>query len=83
MGMGFKSISVYLANPPFQTLFSGGAVSSSMFGFKLAPNGSELFLGGVNSYLFKGPITWVPLSNEVCHFKCVLSVYLVTRALLG
>ena len=83
MGMGFESISDYSENPPFQTLISSGAVSSPVFGFKLGPNGSELFLGGVNPNLFKAPITWVPLSHEVCPFKCVLSMRLVTRVLLG
>ena len=72
MGMGFESISVYDANPTFQTLISEGAVDSPMFGIKFSTSGSELFLGGVNDKLFVGDITWVQLSNEVCHiFKCV------------
>ena len=72
MGMGFPSISVYQASPVFQTLISEGKLASPVFGIKLASSGSELFLGGVNSNLFKAPITWVPLSNAVCLiFTCV------------
>ena len=66
MGMGFQSISVYGAPPPFQTLISQGVVTSPVFGFKFAASGSsELFLGGTNSALYTGGFTWVPLINEV------------------
>ena len=72
MGMGFESISVYGANPTFQTLVAEGQVDSPMFGFKFATSGSELFLGGVNPDYNENSFTWVPLSNEVCSiFKCV------------
>jgi hypothetical protein len=66
MGMGFKSISVYGADPVFQTLMSQGEVDSSVFGFKFAPSGSELFVGGTNPDLYIGEFTWVPVSVEVC-----------------
>jgi cathepsin D len=66
MGLAFESISVYGANPPIQTLMSKGALNSPMFGFKLTPSDSELFLGGVNSRLFTGDFTWVSLIQEVC-----------------
>lgn len=66
MGMGFQSISVYGAPPPVQNLISHGALTEPMFGFKLAPNGSELYLGGVNSELYKGKFTWVPVTKAVC-----------------
>jgi hypothetical protein len=66
MGMGFESISVYGALPPFQTLIAEGEVASQMFGFKFATSGSELFLGGVNPDYKEDDFTWVPLSNEVC-----------------
>jgi len=64
MGMGFQSISTYNASPLFQTLISEGAVTSPVFGFKLATSGSELFLGGTNSALYTGSFTWVPLTIE-------------------
>jgi hypothetical protein len=65
MGMGFKSISVYNANPPFQTLMAERQVASQMFGFKFATTGSELFLGGVNPDYNEDDFAWVTLSNEV------------------
>ncbi|KAI0279434.1 acid protease [Russula aff. rugulosa BPL654] len=63
MGMAFQSISVYNAPPPVQNLISEQVLTEPMFGFKLAPNGSELYLGGVNSELYEGQITWVPLTD--------------------
>ncbi|KAI0299938.1 acid protease [Russula brevipes] len=63
MGMGFESISVYGAPPPFQTLMAQGQVTEPVFGFKLATSGSELYLGGVNKDLYTGDFTWVTLSN--------------------
>ncbi|KAI9463767.1 acid protease [Russula earlei] len=63
MGLGFESISVYNPTPPFQTLISEDALTSPVFGLKLASSGSELFLGGVNDTLFTGNITWVSLST--------------------
>jgi hypothetical protein len=67
MGMAFQTISVNKKRPLFQTLFEEGKVAQPMFGLKLAENGSELFLGGVNHALYKGSITWVYLSAMVCH----------------
>jgi cathepsin D len=72
MGMAFKSLSVYNATPVFQTLVAEGVVDSPTFGFKLASSGSELFLGGTNSELYKGDLTWVSVTKEVCQIlKCV------------
>lgn len=65
MGMGFKSISDYNANPPFQSMVAAGAVDESVFGFKLAESGSELYLGGTNSNLYSGDFTYVPVTDEV------------------
>ena len=65
MGMAFKDLSVLQANPTYQTLINEGALSSPMFGIKLATSGSELFLGGVNSALYTGEFTWLALSNAV------------------
>jgi cathepsin D len=72
MGMAFESLSQYKANPVFQTLVAEGAVDSPTFGFKLASSGSELFVGGTNSELYKGDFTWVSVTQPVRHFlKCV------------
>jgi len=64
MGMAFQSIAVFNASPPFQTLVSEGVEREPVFSFKLAASGSELFLGGVNTELFTGKITWVPLTTK-------------------
>jgi aspartyl protease len=65
MGMGFQSISDYNAPPPVQNLISEGAVTKSMFGFKFASSGSELYIGGVNPGYSDDDFTWLTLSNEV------------------
>ncbi|VDB98852.1 unnamed protein product [Peniophora sp. CBMAI 1063] len=64
MGMGFKSISDYNADPVFQTLVSSGAVTDSVFGFKLSDSGAELYLGGTNDDLVGGDFTYVPVTQE-------------------
>ncbi|KAI0048765.1 acid protease [Auriscalpium vulgare] len=64
MGMGFPSISHYNATPFFQTLTEQGEVVFSVFSFKLAPSGSELFLGGANSAFYRGSFTYVPVTIE-------------------
>jgi len=66
MGLAFPSISRFNASPVFQTLISEGVLTEPVFGFKLAPNGSELFLGGTNRKLYTGSFTWVPVTNRVC-----------------
>jgi cathepsin D len=86
MGMAFESLSEYEASPVFQTLVAQGAVDSdsATFGFKFASSGSELFLGGTNSKLYKGGFTWVPISVEVCSIlKCVVEGCCLMRALIG
>jgi hypothetical protein len=87
MGMAFQSLSVYHASPTFQTLINEGAVTSPVFGFKLATSDSELFLGGVNPDYEDADFTWVTLSNAVCHItssvirkSCVLCVLCFDRA---
>ena len=78
MGMGFQSISEYNQPPPVQTLNSEGQLTEPMFGFKFAPSGSELYLGGVNSALYKGDFTWVDVTTAVCYvLECCLVVCLM------
>ncbi|GAA5913302.1 hypothetical protein JCM8208_005203 [Rhodotorula glutinis] len=57
MGMGYQSISTLGASPLFQTLVSQGKVASAKFSFHLADSGSELYLGGMNSALFRASST--------------------------
>jgi cathepsin D len=67
MGMSFKSLSNFAADPVFDTLVSQGAVPESVFAFKLASSGSELRVGGVNSALYKGSFTYTPVTEKVSH----------------
>jgi len=64
MGLAFPSISVYGSSPFFQTLMASNQLSDNVFGFKLATDGAELFLGGTNSQLFTGDLTYVPVTKE-------------------
>ncbi|KAI0315028.1 acid protease [Amylostereum chailletii] len=64
LGMAFPALSVYDAAPFFQTLIAEGAVDSAVFAFKLAENGSELFLGGTNAALYSGNFTYVPVTQQ-------------------
>lgn len=65
MGMGFKSISEYKANPLFQTLIADGAVDQPVFAFKLSSSGASLYLGGTDDSLYSGNFTYVPVTKEV------------------
>ncbi|KIJ14858.1 hypothetical protein PAXINDRAFT_180872 [Paxillus involutus ATCC 200175] len=64
MGMAFQSISVYKASPVFQTLVSEGQVDESVFAFKLAAFGSELFIGGTNTALYTGEFSYADVTQE-------------------
>ncbi|KAI0037070.1 acid protease [Vararia minispora EC-137] len=64
MGMGFPSISVYGANPVFQTLVASGVITEPVFSFKLATEGSELFIGGTDANLFTGNFTFVNVTQQ-------------------
>ena len=54
--MAFPAISNLKQDPFFNTATKQKAVSQSVFGFKLASTGSELFLGGTNNKLFSGQL---------------------------
>ena len=77
MGMAFEYISIFDANPPFQTLMSEGVLNSPIFCFNLASSGSELFLGDLYPGYTEDKFTWLPiydvqLTGEVCQiFNCV------------
>lgn len=65
LGMGYQSISQYDSPPPFQTMVSQGQTDIPVFAFKLAREGSELFLGGINDGLYTGDITYTPVTFQV------------------
>lgn len=64
MGMGFQSISEYNAPPLFQSLVAAGQTSQPVFAMKLTASGSELTVGGLNSALYTGDFTYVPVTQE-------------------
>jgi len=63
LGLAFEAISSLGEPPYFQTLVSEGKVSSSVFAFRLAESGSELYLGGTDSSKYSGAITYVSLTS--------------------
>jgi cathepsin D len=64
MGMGFQSISEYNAPPVFQSLVAQSQTDSSVFAMKLAASGAELSLGDLNSDLYTGQVTYLPVSKQ-------------------
>jgi cathepsin D len=65
MGLAFPSLSSYHATPFFNTLIGDGVVSAGQFSFKLDTSGSSLFLGGADSSLYKDPINWNSVTQQV------------------
>ncbi|KAG8753205.1 Type I transmembrane sorting receptor [Ceratobasidium sp. 428] len=64
MGLAFSSISNMGKPTPIENMKSAGIIESATFAFKLASTGSELFIGGTNSALFTGDITFSPLTSK-------------------
>ncbi|KAF8129279.1 aspartic peptidase domain-containing protein [Boletus edulis] len=64
MGMAFSDLSVWRANSVVQTLIAEGQLSDLVFAFKLASSGSELYIGGVNQSLYKGNVTYAPVTVQ-------------------
>ncbi|KAJ7751282.1 acid protease [Mycena maculata] len=63
LGMAYPSISNLGENPFFTTAHSEGAVRKNSFGFFLAANGSELYLGGTNEKLYSGNIEYHTINS--------------------
>ncbi|CDO76342.1 hypothetical protein BN946_scf185011.g6 [Trametes cinnabarina] len=63
LGMAFPSISFYKADPFFTKLIEENQVRDPVFAFRLADK-PELALGGVNSDLFSGEITYTAVTEE-------------------
>ena len=64
LGLAFPAISNLGHDPFFFTAISQGTAKEGRFGFKLASSGSELFVGGTNSDLYKGDIEYHDLSSN-------------------
>lgn len=69
LGMAFPSLAVNLATPFFQNLYHQKLVQQPVFSFLLRNNGTtasyggELILGGSDPALYRGQLTYVPVSN--------------------
>jgi cathepsin D len=63
MGMAFPQISSFNASPVFQTLVSQNSTDQPVFSFRLTSGVSELFIGGTNSSLFTGEITYTAVTE--------------------
>lgn len=76
-GLGFPSISIGGATPPFINLVTQGLVKEPVFSFWLNRNepdqeGGELVLGGVDPAHYKGNHTWsAPACTASCNAKDV------------
>ncbi|KAK7691231.1 hypothetical protein QCA50_006334 [Cerrena zonata] len=64
LGMGYQSISEYNSPPLVQTLIAQGKIDQPIFAFKLASSGSELSIGGLNTKLYTGAFTTVPVTTK-------------------
>ncbi|KII94327.1 hypothetical protein PLICRDRAFT_101811 [Plicaturopsis crispa FD-325 SS-3] len=64
MGMGFKSISEYNADPVFQVLMKDGQTDKGEFGFKLSKSGAGLTVGGTDSSAYSGDFTYAKVTQE-------------------
>ncbi|KAH9026799.1 acid protease [Lactarius hengduanensis] len=83
VGLAFPSISPYKATPVFLTLAAQGSLPSNTFGFYLANEGSELFLGGTNDKLHDDDFTYVPVTNEGYWETNVDALYVNGRKIAG
>lgn len=72
MGMSFEALSEYNANPVIQSLVAEKAIMEAVFAFKLASSGSELRIGGANSALYTGALTYAPVTYQVGGGSAVL-----------
>ncbi|KAI0952451.1 hypothetical protein AcW1_004540 [Taiwanofungus camphoratus] len=64
LGMAFPSISNLGHNPFIVTASDEGAISESVFAFKLASSGSSLYIGGTDSSLYTGSVEYHDLSSS-------------------
>ncbi|KIJ22830.1 hypothetical protein M422DRAFT_98668, partial [Sphaerobolus stellatus SS14] len=58
VGMGYPQLSMMGALPFFNTMAKQGVVSEKVFSFKIADEGSSLFLGGTDGDLYTGDIEY-------------------------
>ncbi|XP_017067602.1 lysosomal aspartic protease [Drosophila eugracilis] len=69
LGMGFPALAANGVTPTFQNMISQGVVQSPVFSFFLHDNGStvnyggELILGGSDPSLYRGGLTYTPVTQ--------------------
>lgn len=70
LGLGFDSIAVAGATPPFYNMISQGLVEKALFSFWIGrsadgtPEGGELLFGDVNEEHFTGELKWAPVIRK-------------------
>lgn len=74
LGMAFQTLAEDNVIPPFYNMFKQNLIESNMFSFYLKRNGSslkggEVILGGIDSELFTGEITYVPVSKPTGYWQ--------------
>lgn len=74
LGMAFQTLAEDNVIPPFYNMFKQNLIESNMFSFNLKRNGSsseggEVILGGIDSKLFTGEITYVPVSKPTGYWQ--------------
>ena len=68
LGLGYKSIAVNGAVPPFENMMAQGLVKNGMFSFwanhkTQEGNGGEMIFGGYDRNHFHGDLIWLPLTK--------------------
>ncbi|KAL0947626.1 hypothetical protein HGRIS_013714 [Hohenbuehelia grisea] len=64
MGLAFEPLATFEAPNLIQFLADNNQLPEPVFAFKLAAEGSELSIGGTNPALFKGDITFTPVTQQ-------------------
>jgi cathepsin D len=67
LGLAFPSISKLGAEPLFGSLVRQNRVMVPTFSLKLTHPGAELYLGGANSELYTGEITYARVTTRVSY----------------
>ncbi|KIJ62515.1 hypothetical protein HYDPIDRAFT_30470 [Hydnomerulius pinastri MD-312] len=64
VGLAYPSLAIPGSTPLFTSLVQQKAVPEPIFSFKLAESGSELMIGGADTTLYKGSISYAPVTNQ-------------------
>jgi hypothetical protein len=62
--MAWPSISAFQADPVFFNMLTHHQLDWPVFAMKLVANGSELTLGGLNSALYTGDMTYITVTDQ-------------------